>query len=96
MPALADSHNRVLVVDDQPIQCEILKSQLSDLAAVDTVHGGEDALVYCEDHSPDLIVMDIEMPRMNGIEACAKLRHKRFCSSTPLVFLSSNNDTRAC
>lgn len=80
----------ILIADDDPHIRQLLVFALAK-AGLDTIEAedGEAALAAVEHHAPDLIVLDINMPRMDGIEACRRLRAK---SDLPILFLSSRDD----
>lgn len=80
----------ILVVDDDPHIRQLLvfalgKAGLATLEAGD----GEEALAMVERHRPDLIVLDINMPRIDGLEVC---RRVRAIGDVPILFLSSRDD----
>ena len=62
---------RVLVVDDQPAVCEVVADsiQYAGHEIVGTAKDGVEAVARAKELLPDLVVMDISMPRMNGVEA---------------------------
>ena len=59
----------ILIVDDDSINCVLAKHALAQNYHVNTVNSGKDALAFLETEMPDLILMDIEMPEMDGKEA---------------------------
>jgi two-component system, NarL family, nitrate/nitrite response regulator NarL len=70
---------KVLLVDDHPIVREGIKAHLAaqpDLRVVEEASDGREALAKARQHRPDVILMDITMPHMNGLEAIARLRKK--------------------
>lgn len=77
---------RILVVDDDPsivhLACEILKDEYQ----VSTAYNGEDALLAVRNDAPDLIIMDVMMPRMNGIQATVLIRE---LTNAPILILSA-------
>lgn len=80
----------ILVVDDDPHIRQLLvfafeKAGLATLQAGD----GEQALAVVKAHEPDLVILDINMPRMNGLETCRQLRA---LGDIPILFLSSRDD----
>lgn len=67
----------ILVVDDEKHICELYRGELEDEGyAVTVANSGQEALVQVEKNAPDLIVLDIQMPGMDGIETLEKLLGK--------------------
>ena len=86
----AGKQHRILVVDDEVAMRALLTDLLEDqgyqvLTAVD----GEAALLSAITEQPDLILLDICMPGMDGMEACAKLRNNPVTSDIPVIFLTA-------
>ncbi|HQY87326.1 MAG TPA: response regulator, partial [Tepidisphaeraceae bacterium] len=66
----------VLVVDDNPQNVELLQAFLESLPVkVHTASDGLEALAAVETHRPDLILLDVMMPRMSGFQVCRKLKN---------------------
>lgn len=80
----------ILIVDDDPHIRQLLVFAFGK-AGLDTVEAGdgEEALASVARHAPDLIVLDINMPRMDGLEVCRRLRA---AGDVPILFLSSRDD----
>lgn len=84
------NQNLVLVVDDDPHIREIVSFALIRAGyKVELAIHGEEALRLHEALSPDLIILDIMMPELDGTEVCRQIRR---VSSTPIIFLSSRDD----
>jgi two-component system, response regulator, stage 0 sporulation protein F len=67
----------ILVVDDEKHICELYRGELEDEGyAVTVANSGQEALVQVETNAPDLIILDIQMPGMDGIETLEKLLGK--------------------
>ncbi len=80
----------ILIVDDDPHIRQLLafafgKAGLATIEAAD----GEEALLQVERAAPDLVILDINMPRMNGLDVCRRLRVD---NEVPIFFLSSRDD----
>ena len=83
----------ILVVDDSPLNCEVIKGNLVTAGySVFTACNGADAIDVCKEKQPDLVLLDIIMPGMSGIETCRHLRSMPQGADVPIVFLSSLND----
>jgi len=82
---------KILVVDDEPPIRELLKKYLSARGyRVRVASDGQQALALVDQKSPDLIVLDVHMPGMNGIEVLKKLRAKNYAGA--VIFLTSSQD----
>lgn len=80
----------VLLVDDDPHIREVLAFAFDKAGfAVRTAGDGEEAVADAARHTPDLVVLDINMPRMDGLEVCRRLRST---GDVPVLFLSSRDD----
>lgn len=82
----------ILVVDDNPINLRVLVKNLQaeyDLLVSKT---GESALKNALKHMPDLILLDIMLPDMDGFTVCQKLQQDEVTSSIPIIFISSVHD----
>jgi two-component system KDP operon response regulator KdpE len=85
-------HARVLVVDDEPQITRVLKTVLSSQGYdVRTAAEGESALASFRDWSPDLLITDLYMPHMDGVELCRRVRES---SSVPIIVLSVKGEER--
>lgn len=80
---------RVLIVDDQPLFREglrLLLQQMGGFAVLGDAANGEEALIQAQNHQPDVVLMDISMPGMDGLEAARRLREAGFVA--PILFLT--------
>jgi signal transduction histidine kinase/ligand-binding sensor domain-containing protein/DNA-binding response OmpR family regulator len=98
-PAVADSSNdvrqRVLVVDDNADLLSFLTSELSGIYHVDTAVDGMQAIEHIEQSRPDIIISDVMMPEMDGIELCRRLKSNPKYSAIPLIILTAKHDEQA-
>lgn len=86
--------HRILVVDDDPHIRDLLSFALAKSGMeVDQAADGEEALAAVEARPPDLMVLDINLPRLNGLDVCRRLRASGGAQSgLPILFLSSRDD----
>ena len=84
---------KILCVDDEPDILEILKYNLSNEGYnVSTAADGKSAIKMAYNISPSLIIMDVMMPNMDGIEACEKLRSDEKFNDTIIMFLTARGE----
>ena len=83
---------KVLVVDDSPVELANLRALLNDHGYTTlTASSGREAIEKALSEAPNLILLDIIMPDMDGYEACRKLRADPKTKPIPVVFVSSKN-----
>lgn len=80
----------ILVVDDSRLNLAIARDLLSEEYSVETVNSGENALLYLEDNEPDLVLLDIQMPGMDGIEVMRRLKESENWKGIPVIFLTAD------
>ena len=86
---------RVLIVDDEPDLVWAVKYALLDEGyEVLTASNGVEALALARQERPDLFVMDVVMPRLDGIEVCREARRDLRLASVPILFLSSHGEVQ--
>jgi CheY-like chemotaxis protein/anti-sigma regulatory factor (Ser/Thr protein kinase) len=79
----------VLVVDDDPIVCELLQNYLSELGySVASAANGTEGIKLAEKLRPDAIILDVNMPDMNGWEILARLKNNALLADTPVIMTS--------
>ena len=94
------SHARLLVVDDDEVNCEVtLALMRTALPQSEAVRNGLDAIRLAELQPYDLILMDVQMPGIDGLETCRRMRRLPGCAGTAIVALTANafaDDRRRC
>jgi CheY-like chemotaxis protein len=86
-------HKTVLIVEDSPVQALVLEHLLGQeglevLCAPD----GRSGVEMARQHTPDVIILDIEMPEMNGFEVCRCLRENARMADIPIVMLTAHSE----
>ncbi|MBK4214415.1 response regulator transcription factor [Paracoccus caeni] len=82
--------SRILIVDDDPRLRDLLRIALERAEhEVLTAGDGQTAITHAARHSPDLIVLDVGLPEMDGFEVCRRLRAR---SEVPILFLTARDD----
>jgi twitching motility two-component system response regulator PilH len=85
--------SRVLVVEDSPAQREMISGLLKESGLdVSSAGDGVEALEAIQGQRPDLVVLDIVMPRMNGYEVCRRLKADPATQAMPIVMCSSKGE----
>ena len=82
----------ILVIDDDPDFLHIMEKWLSGTYNVDCSHSGAGALAYLDRKRPDLILLDYEMPGMNGDTVMQRIRSNPTNDRIPIIFLTGKND----
>ena len=84
---------KILIVDDEPDILEFLKYNLKrEGYDVVTAPDGKQAITVATAEKPDLIILDIMMPEMDGVEACGRLRSMKEFHHTPIAFLTARDE----
>jgi CheY-like chemotaxis protein len=84
--------NHILVVDDNDLNLVLLAKILElENYLVTTAHNGTEAIKVLSKESPDLALLDVMMPEMNGYELCRKIRQAPINSKMPIVMLTAMN-----
>ncbi|MBU0500788.1 MAG: response regulator [Gammaproteobacteria bacterium] len=93
MTETSSSPARILIVDDTPIYIDILCNVLEDEYDLQFATSGEDALELIEETgSPDMILLDVLMPGMDGYEVCRRLKEDPFTRDITIIFVSAKTD----
>jgi two-component system alkaline phosphatase synthesis response regulator PhoP len=86
-------HKRILIADDEPDILEIVEYNLiREGYEVTTAKDGDDALAKAKTSKPDLIILDIMMPKRTGVEVCEILRSQPAYKDTLIIFLTALSD----
>lgn len=83
----------VLIVDDNATNIDLLVSTLKDDYRLGIAKKGSSALEYAAKYHPDLILLDIMMPEMDGYEVCTRLKSDPETSTIPLIFITAKSET---
>ena len=82
----------LLVVDDQPLNIQVLHQAFAADHRVLKALGGAEALQVCRQHRPDLILLDVVMPGMDGFEVCRQLKADPLTRDIPVIFVTAHDD----
>jgi two-component system, OmpR family, response regulator VicR len=87
---------KILVVDDSKLVTDIVKLRLEMCGyEVRLAHSGEEALSRIAEDVPDLMVLDVQMPGIDGYEVCRRLRDNPGFDDLRIIMLTSSDDKRA-
>jgi CheY-like chemotaxis protein len=87
------SEKKILLIDDDPDFVEAVKVIVENGGyEVKVAYDGQEGLEAVEEQKPDLIVLDVMMPVMNGHEACAKLKGNKDTADIPVILLTAVAD----
>ncbi|MBD3226363.1 MAG: response regulator [Caldithrix sp.] len=85
---------KILAVDDNPINLKLLNQAIVNANyQIITTPSAQEALQIASQQLPDLILLDVLMPEMDGYELCQKLQQEEETASIPVIFLSAKNET---
>ena len=86
---------KVLIVDDDPFIRKLIATTLEDVAGFELLQAsdGAEAVDIAAREEPELVFLDIDMPRLDGIEACAQIRGKPSTSNATIVMLTATSRT---
>jgi CheY-like chemotaxis protein len=87
-----EGRGRIMVVDDDPDVSAMLRTYfMMQGYEVDAVSYGSDVLPRCHRHRPDLVLLDIMLPDVDGYEVCRELRSDLYTNRIPIIFLTQKN-----
>ncbi|MFA5040201.1 MAG: PleD family two-component system response regulator [Bdellovibrionales bacterium] len=85
--------SRILIVDDIPVNIKLLAAKLArDYYVISTASNGFEALKKVEEDKPDLILLDVMMPEMDGFETCRRLKSNPATAHIPVVIITALSD----
>lgn len=85
---------KILIVDDNAEVIENTKHLLTEVGyGVTSCKSGKDALEFLKDNTVDLVLLDINMPNMNGFDVCLRIRQRHPLDNLPIIFLTSREDS---
>ena len=88
-----ESRSRILIADDNQQNCELLDAYLADENyQIDTAYDGRETLDKIARQQPDLILLDIMMPRVSGYEVCQQLKQDRATRNIPILMVTALNE----
>ena len=91
---MSDTKTFILIVDDNSTNLSVLSKALKlDGYKIRMAMDGEDALAQVERNSPELILLDIDMPKMDGFETCRRLQANPATQGIPVIFMTALADT---
>lgn len=85
----------ILIVDDSPINLEILTAALINDYEVEAMSSGKLALAVAQQTLPDIILLDVSMPDMDGFEICKRLKANQITANLPVIFITSLDSQEA-
>ncbi|MBF0632630.1 MAG: response regulator [Magnetococcales bacterium] len=85
-------NSKILVIDDDNIQHFLVENHLNEIYTVICTNNGRDGLTIARSEKIDLILLDIGMPEMNGLEVCRELKRTGETSEIPVIFLTVKDD----
>lgn len=85
-------HGKILVVDDELLNIEVMSGTLEDLGEILFATNGAEAIDLCLREKPDIVILDIMMPEMDGFEVCRRLKKNPETATIPIIFATAMTD----
>lgn len=82
----------ILIVDDEAENLRLFASMLSDSYEIETAQSGEEGLTKARELMPDLILLDVMMPDITGVEVCKALKTDPATTGIPIIFITGLDD----
>src|ERR687886_931722 len=94
MEAMAGFLATVLICEDEPALRELIRVSLQGPYEIAEADDGEEALAMARTQRPDLVILDVMMPRRNGLDVLRDLRSDESLAATPVIVLTAQPETR--
>ena len=90
---MADSNSKILIADDNEANVELLEAYLAGVDSdIEIAVDGEDTLAKVESFKPDVILLDVMMPKLNGFEVCKKLKSDPATKNIMILMVTALNE----
>lgn len=90
------SDSKILVVDDDLLMRKVMGTILNDICNVDVLSDSTQVMDYCISGAPpDLILLDVHMPKINGLEVCKQLRELKAMNDVPIIFVTASVEVKS-
>lgn len=86
-------HSKIMIVDDEPVNVKLLTALLREFDYdIHGINDSEQAFAKIEDLMPDLVLLDVQMPHINGLEIAKQMGMNERTKNIPIIFVSARND----
>lgn len=92
--SISSKRPTVLVIDDEPFNLSLMEGILGRDYTIQTAKNGPDALELAYANPPDLILVDVMMPMMDGFEVCRRLKGNAATTHVPVIFITAKNEIK--
>lgn len=89
---IPETASKILIVDDEPLNIEVMSGALEELGDIMFAINGEEAIQLALSEKPDIIILDIMMPGMDGYETCQRLKGNPETENIPVIFATAMTD----
>ncbi|MBO6946690.1 MAG: PleD family two-component system response regulator [Rhodospirillales bacterium] len=89
---MPETASKILIVDDEPLNIEVMSGALEELGDIMFAINGEEALQLALSEKPDIIILDIMMPGIDGYETCRRLKSNPETENIPVIFATAMSD----
>lgn len=89
---IPESTSKILIVDDEPLNIEVMSGALEELGDIMFATSGEEAIQLALTEKPDIVILDIMMPGIDGYETCRRLKENPETENIPVIFATAMTD----